>query len=173
MSEGTSMYDLPAPTRPSRPTVNQPGDVNHWLIPGAVLVTAALWVAVWTVLANDHDPALSTMEMALLVATGVVTVSTVQVVKGYLIHKAVSENHATILGTVADNRTAVLAEVEDLRAQFIVAAAEQRILIEQVNATLGDISAKQQANTKLYWENVAEEALSTAGAGVVPFGRRH
>lgn len=157
MSDGTTAYDLSAKLHPvhpqqQQPRVNRPGNANYWLIPAAVLGSIALWVAVGAVLARDTNPTVSTTELVLLIAAGVVTISTVLVAKEYLIHKAMSDDHAAIREDVAD-----------LRAQLVVIGAENRALLEQ-------ISLKGDKLKELYWEDFAQEAKQVSG--VVPFGRR-
>lgn len=152
MSDGTTTHDLSA-----KPEVIRPGDINYWAIPGVVLISTSLWLAVLITLKLDHDPAVSTTELALFIGTGVGTVSTVFVVREYLIHKAVSANHA-----------AILQEVADLRDAHVVAAAEQRSLIEQISAKI------KPALDAAYWHGYASGIRDNSGAegDVVPL-RRH
>lgn len=153
MSNGTTNLSGALPAQPQQqPRVNRPGNANYWLIPAAVLGSVALWGIVWSVLAHDVDPAVSTMEILLLVAAGVVTIATVIVVKEYLFHVAVSDDHA-----------AIREDLVDLRAQLVVIGAENRALLEQ-------ISLKEDQLKELYWEDFAQEAKQVSG--VVPFGRR-
>lgn len=155
MSDGTA-YDLSGKlhAQPATPVIHRPGASNYWLIPGAILITLGLWGGVLCALGSDTDPAVSTVEMALFIGAGVFTVSTALVVKEYLVHRAMADDHAAILD-----------EVGDLRTQLLVAGAEHRAMLEQ-------ISAKHDQMKELYWEDFAENAAAKAsGGGVVPFSQ--
>lgn len=142
--------------------VCKPRDIARWIIPFGTIATAALWVATLVVLDTDTDPGITTIEMAIFVGTSVATMATFLYAKDYVLHKSMANDHQMIRDDIEDLRGTVL----ELRARLVVAASENRAIVEQ-------ISAKQTRLAEMYWQNLADEVSAEANGSVVPFGRRH
>lgn len=144
-----------------RRQLDKPRDFNHWVIPAACIATAILWILSAINVAEDKPGPHTLTQNLLVIGTWAMTSLTILYIKDYVLHRAMSRDHAALHAEIEELRALVL----EARGRLIVAASENRTLLEQ-------ISTKQDLMAQLYWENFANEALGKAsGAAVLPFSR--
>jgi len=152
--------------RPVQPAekLSRPRDVNYWTIPTAFLSCVALWVLAAAHLRDHHNNPMTGWTLILVTAAATASGTTVLYVAHYLSRRSVHQDHQVLL----DEMTAVRGYLSELRSRTVVAAAEQRTLLEEINKRLGE-------RNDAYWMAYAETArreLIGDGAEVLPFGRR-
>jgi hypothetical protein len=144
---------------------SKPRDINHWLIPGAVLGTIGLWIATVIALAGRHSEPPTGDTLLLVTAAGVATGTTVLYVKDYLRQRTMGRDHQAILNALDALRQDVTEHREVYKERF----AE---LLERLDAV-------ENAG----WQDAAEQVKAivgsdgrgagTDGAEIVRMGRRN
>jgi hypothetical protein len=157
---GSQPTPVSADTRSHK--LSKPRDINYWLIPTAALITAALWAASAANIATDDGSPNSFVDGLLVGTTCISTAITILYCKDYLLHRAMTQDHAHLQAQMER----LHGEYLDLRARTVVAAAEQRAMLEQISVKLNRLG-------ELYWQNYAGELVDKASGGnVLPFGPR-
>lgn len=153
--------------------LSRPRDVNHWVIPAAVVTSALLSIYAVHHLIHDTEQMTDTTTM-LFTAAVVMVATTALYIKAYALHRSVSQDHQMILDELRKLQRQRRSDAEDVRAQVLEVRKRLVLAGGENRALLGQILGKLENNNAEHWQALAAGVRIANGqdADVVPLPRR-